>query len=165
MAHTVVGKLNKPASMFQAGESTGFGVRIGVKFYDRETKTDQWTNYEAAIFAKQPNQVQFYQQALVEGSVVELSGDSIKVKTFDGQQGQQITLELNNAKLGYVHTGQQVQGGFNANQQNQQSTNTGNGFSQPQQQQQQGGFNQQQGGFAQQQQGGFAPQQSGGFNQ
>ena len=130
MAHTVVGKLTKAASIFQAGESTGFGVRIGVKFYDRETKSDQWTNYEAAIFAKQPNQVQFYHQALVEGSVIELSGDSIKVKTFEGQNGQSITLELNNAKLGYVHTSQPAQGNYN---------------------QQQGGF-QQQGGYPNNQQ-------------
>lgn len=158
MAHTVVGKLNKAASVFQAGESTGFGIRLGVKYYDRETKSDQWTNYEAAIFAKAPAQVQFYQQALVEGSVVEVSGDSIKVKTFEGQNGTQITLEINNAKLGYVHTGQQPQNfgqqqGYNQPQQQ--------GYNQPQQQQyaQQNNAQYNQGG-----QGGFAPQQ-GGYNQ
>lgn len=158
MAHTIVGKLNKNASIFQAGESTGFGIRLGVKYYDRETQQNEWTNYEAAIFAKQPNQIQFYQNALVEGSVIEVSGDSLKIKSFDGQNGQQLSIEILNAKLGYVHTGQHA----NNQQQYQQQ--------QPQQQQynqqpqQQGGFNQQpqqQGGFApQQQQGGFAPQQN-----
>jgi single-strand DNA-binding protein len=156
MAHTIVGKLNKNASIFQAGESTGFGIRLGVKYYDRETQQNEWTNYEAAIFAKQPNQIQFYQNALVEGSVIEVSGDSLKIKSFDGQNGQQLSIEILNAKLGYVHTGQQS----NNQQQYQQQ--------QPQQQpQQQGGFNQQpqqQGGFAPQQQpqqqGGFAPQQN-----
>ena len=156
MAHTVVGKLNKAASVFQAGESTGFGVRLGVKYYDRETKTDQWTNYEAAIFAKAPAQIQFYQQALVEGSVVEISGDSIKVKTFEGQNGTQITLEINNAKLGYVHTGQQQssQQGYNQPQQQYQQQQS---YAQQQQYPQQGGIVPQHNDTHYS--GGFAPQQ------
>ena len=106
MAHTIVGKLNQAATQFQAGDGTGFGVRVGVQYYDRETKQKEWTNFEAAIFANQAAQIQFYQSALVEGSVIELSGESIKIKTFAGQNGQKITLELIGAKLGYVHTGQ-----------------------------------------------------------
>ena len=153
MAISITGKLNNNASVFQAGESTGFGVRVGVKYYDRETKQDQWTNYEAAIFAKAPNQIQFYQSALVEGSVVEISGDTLKVKTFDGQNGQQITLEINNAKLGFVYTGKQVQQqpqqGFNHQQGQQMQQQPQQNFNQHQQPQQ---------GFAPQQ-GGFAPQQ------
>ena len=41
MATTVTGKLNQAASIFQAGESTGFGLRIGVQYYDRETATER----------------------------------------------------------------------------------------------------------------------------
>jgi len=137
MAHTIVGKLNKAATQFQAGESVGFGVRIGVKYYDRDTKQNEFTNYEAVIFAKAPAQIQFYQSALVEGAIIEISGDQQKIKTFDGQNGQSISIELLNAKLGYIHSP------------NQQA---------PQQQVQQGGFQQQQ-GYAPQQQGGYAPQQ------
>ena len=73
MSTTITGKLNKPASQFAAGESTGFGLRLGVKYYDRETKGDAWTNYEAVVFAKAPAQVQFYQQVLVEGAIVKVS--------------------------------------------------------------------------------------------
>lgn len=158
MGHTIVGKLNKAATQFQAGESVGFGVRLGVKYYDRETKQDAWTNFEAVIFAKAPAQIQFYQSALIEGSVIELSGDQLKIKTFDGQNGQSISIELLNSKLGYVHTAQPVQqGGFAPQQQA--------GYQQqaPQQQAQQQGYqNQQQQGYApQQQQGGFASQQGG----
>jgi hypothetical protein len=153
MAHTIVGKLNKNASIFQAGESTGFGIRLGVKYYDRETKQNEWTNYETAIFAKQPSQIQFYQSALVEGSVIEVSGDALKIKSFDGQNGQQLSIEILNAKLGYVHTNQQAP-------QQQQAQ-----YQQPQQQynqapQQQGGFAPQQQQYQGQQQGGFAPQQN-----
>lgn len=155
MAHSVTGKLNKAATQFQAGDGTGFGVRLGVQYYDRETKQKEWTNYEAVIFANQPAQVDFYKSALVEGSVVELSGESLKVKTFDGQNGQQITLELIGAKLGYVHTGQQNnapsqnQGGYQQQQPQpqynqapqQQSAPQQQYQPAPQQQQQQGGFN------------------------
>lgn len=158
MAHTIVGKLNQAATQFQAGDGTGFGVRIGVQYYDRETKQKEWTNFEAAIFANQAAQIQFYQSALVEGSVIELSGESIKVKTFEGQNGQKITLELIGAKLGYVHTGQapqqnqQQQGGYNQQQQNQQS-----GYNQQQAQ------NQQQNQYQQPQQGGYQNTQNPPF--
>lgn len=100
MATTVTGKLNKPASQFQAGESTGFGLRLGVKFYDRETKAEQWTNYEAVVFAKAPAQVQFYQQVLVESAIVEVSGDKLKIRQFQGSNGLSLSIELLDAKLG-----------------------------------------------------------------
>ena len=151
MAHTIIGKLNKAATQFQAGESLGFGVRLGVKYYDRETRQNEYTNYEAVIFAKAPAQIQFYQSALVEGSIIEVSGDQLKIKTFDGQNGQSISIEVLNAKLGYVHT-QQSAGGF-------QQQAPQQGYSQPQQQAPQQGYPQQ-GGFQQQApQQGFAPQQ------
>ncbi|AUR86874.1 nucleic acid-binding, OB-fold protein [Vibrio phage 1.090.B._10N.286.48.F1] len=109
MAISITGKLNKAANQFQAGESTGFGVRLGVRYYDRETQQNEYTNYEAVIFAKAPAQVQFYQQALVEGSVIELSGTTQKIKSFDGQNGQVLSIEIHDAKLGFVHTGNQPQ--------------------------------------------------------
>ena len=102
MSTTITGKLNKAATQFQAGESTGFGLRLGVKFYDRESKSEQWTNYEAAVFAKAPAQVQFYQQALVEGAIVEVSGDKLKIRQFQGQNGLVLSIELLDAKLGAV---------------------------------------------------------------
>ena len=109
MATTITSKLNKAAHQFQAGDSTGFGLRLGVQYYDRETKEKQWTNYECAIFAKNPNQIAFLQNNLVEGAIVEVSGQQEKIKTFDGQNGQSISIELLDAKLGYIHSGQQPQ--------------------------------------------------------
>jgi len=128
MATTVVGKLNKAATQFQAGESTGFGIRLGVKFYDRESKSDAYTNYEAVIFAKAPAQVQFYQQVLVEGAVVEVSGDKLKIRQFQGQNGLSLSIELLDAKLGFVHAPQSSNSQAQAPQQQKQ---------QPQQQPQQ----------------------------
>jgi len=109
MATTITSKLNKAAHQFQAGDSTGFGLRLGVQYYDRETKEKQWTNYECAIFAKNPNQIAFLHNNLVEGAIVEVSGQQEKIKTFDGQNGQSISIELLDAKLGYIHSGQQPQ--------------------------------------------------------
>lgn len=107
MATTITGKLNKHASIFQAGESTGFGIRLGVKYYDRESKTEQWCNYEAVVFAKGASQVQFYQQALVEGSIVEISGDKQRIRQFQGQHAVNLSIEILDARLGVVYNQQQ----------------------------------------------------------
>jgi len=128
MATTIVGKLNKSATQFQAGDGVGFGIRLGVKYYDRETKSDQWSNYEAVIFAKAPAQVQFYQQVLVEGAVVEVSGDKLKIRQFQGQNGLSLSIELLDAKLGFVNAPQSSTSQAQAPQQQRQ---------QPQQQPQQ----------------------------
>ena len=138
MSHTVTGKLNKSAQTFQAGDSTGFNVRIGVKFRDRKTGTDAWTNYTAVVFAKSQGQVDFYKSVLVEGSIVELSAQQLKVDDYRGSDGTMApSIEMINCQLGYV---------FNPNQ---------NGAPQ---QQNQGGQQQQQQQYQQ------APQQGYGNN-
>lgn len=126
MATTITGKLNKPATQFQAGDSTGFGIRLGVKYFDRETKADAYTNFEAAVFAKAPAQVQFYQNALVEGAVVEVTGDKLKIRQFQGNNGLSLSIELLDAKLGFVYAPQ-------AAQQQQQRQQPQHGFNQPRQ--------------------------------
>ncbi|HCU64591.1 MAG TPA: hypothetical protein DF774_02400 [Rheinheimera sp.] len=110
MATSITGKLNKHAQIFPAGESTGFGIRLGVKFYNRETKQEEWTNYQAVVFAKAATQVQFYTQALVEGAIVEISGDKQRIRQFQGQNGQQLSIEILDAKLGFIG-GNPVQAG------------------------------------------------------
>ena len=109
MSVTVTGKLNKAANKFQAGESLGFGVRLGVKFYNRETEAQEWTNYEAVIFAKQGDQADFYESALVEGSVVEVSGSGCQIKTFEGSNGLIHSISILDSKLGYVGKGEATQ--------------------------------------------------------
>lgn len=104
MATTVTGKLNQAARTFQAGNSTGFSIRIGVKYRDPKTKQDEWTNYQAAIFASTPAQVNFYQSALVEGAVVEVSAENLRINSFDGQNGQVLSIDMLNARLGFVHS-------------------------------------------------------------
>ena len=117
MATTITGKLNKDARQFQAGDSTGFGVRLGVKYRDPKTKKNEWCNYQAAIFAKSPGQIAFYQQSLVEGAVIEVSCDQLCVESYDGQNGQVLSINMLNARLGYIHTVQTVQGQYKQPQQ------------------------------------------------
>lgn len=108
MSHTVAFKLNKPAQQFAAGDSQGFGIRGGVKFYNRTTKAEEWTNYEAVIFAKHQNQIDFCAKNLVADAVITISGDSIQVKQFNGNNGLQITLALNNARIEYIASPPQI---------------------------------------------------------
>ncbi len=100
MSVTVMGKLTKVPNQFQAGDSTGFGLRIGEQYYDRESKQKEWTNYEAVIFAKAPGQIKYLQDVLIEGAVIQLTGQQQKVKVFEGNNGPVYSIELIDAKLG-----------------------------------------------------------------
>ncbi|WP_299996943.1 hypothetical protein [uncultured Cedecea sp.] len=105
MAHTITARLNKPAREFQAGDSVGFNIRMGVQYYDRQKKQKEWTNYSAAVFAKPGPQADYYRNVLVEGAIVEVTGDNIKLDIYDGNNGQSITLELLNARIGFATSG------------------------------------------------------------
>ncbi|EOM4469909.1 hypothetical protein ACMVVW_004527 [Escherichia coli] len=114
MAHSITVRLNKTAREFQAGENIGFNIRAGVQYYDRQTKKKEWTNYSAVVFAKPGAQADYYRSVLVEGGIVEITGENIRVDVYQGQNGQSITLELLNAKIGFATSG---------NSQHQQSSN------------------------------------------
>jgi single-strand DNA-binding protein len=152
MATTVTFKLNKAATQFQAGESVGFGIRGGVKFYDRQTKQDDWCNYEVVIFAKQQKQVEFYQSALVAGSIVEVTGQKQRIKQFQGNSGLSLSIELLDASIGFIGTAGAPQAQGQQMQQMQQQ-----GYEQPQQRQQQNAYAQANGGMQRQQQQQEAP--------
>ncbi|AWK13295.1 hypothetical protein SK355_02300 [Candidatus Fukatsuia symbiotica] len=119
MAHTITLKLQQAAREFAATDAIGFALRGGVKYYDRKLKTHAFTNYQAVLFAKAGNQADFYRERLNPGAIVELFGESIKIDTYEGKNGQAIVLELNNARLGFIEAGgTQPQG--QQRQQNQQ---------------------------------------------
>ena len=143
MATTVTFKLNKDATQFQAGDSVGFGIRGGVKFYDRQTKQDDWCNYEAVIFAKQQKQVEFYQSALVAGSIVEVTGQKQRIKQFQGNNGLSLSIELLDASIGFIGTAGAQQAQCNQPQQQRPQQNgyaQASGGMQRPQQQPQGGY-------------------------
>ena len=100
MSITITGKLNNPANQFQAGDSTGFGIRLGVQYYDRETSSKEWTNYSCVIFAKNDNQIQFLQDALVKGAVVEVTAKQAKIEEYNGNH----SIALIDSSIGYIGT-------------------------------------------------------------
>lgn len=108
MSATITAKLNKAASIFQAGESTGFGISLGERYYDRGTKAKEWTNYKAVIFAKIPAQVKFLTDALIEGAVVSVTCKQQKIDVYEGQQGQSITIEMIDASVQFISYSQQA---------------------------------------------------------
>ena len=142
MAHTVTAKLNQAAREFAGQNGVTFFVSLGEKNYDFKTKQNVWTNYDAALFAKDA-QIEFYRSALVEHAIIEVSGTGIIVD--DSNKEYKAKLVIQDAKLGFIQSPQ----------------NTA-----PQQTPPQGGFAPQ-GGYPPQQtppqQGGFAPQ--GGYPQ
>ena len=145
MSHTVTAKLNQAARQHQGQAGTTFFVSLGEKNYDFKNKTNVYTNYDAALFAKDA-QVGFYASALVEGAIVSVTGSGIILD--DSNKEYKPKLAIQDAKLEFVHS---PQGAQQAAPQQQQG-----GYRQQQNNQQQGGF----GGQPQQQ----APQQQGNYN-
>lgn len=109
MSATITGKLNKAAHQFQAGESTGFAINIGEQYYDRTTKSKEWTNYKAVIFAKIPQQIQYLTDVLVQGSIISLTCKQLKIDVYEGQNGQSLTIEMIDASLQNAYSPSQPQ--------------------------------------------------------
>ena len=95
-------KITKEPRTFLAGESTGFQLSLGTQYYDRQTKQKQWSNYKAVIFAK-GNQLSFYTDALVVGTIIELSADDLKIDSYNPEY---LSIELIDAKVCNIFTQQ-----------------------------------------------------------
>lgn len=143
MSHTVTAKLNQAARQHQGQAGTTFFVSLGEKNYDFKNKTNVYTNYDAALFAKDA-QVGFYASALVEGAIVSVTGSGIILD--DSNKEYKPKLAIQDAKLEFVNSPQ-----------GQQQTPQQGGYQQ-QAPAQQGGFQQQ---SPQQQR---APQQQAAYN-
>lgn len=97
MGHTVTAKLNKDARRFDNSAGSTFFVSLGEKNYNFSTKENEWTNYDAALFAKD-GQIDFYEQNLVNGAVISVTGSGIILKLPDNPDYKP-TLQLQDAKL------------------------------------------------------------------
>ena len=99
MSHTVTGKLNKAARRYDNQNGSTFFVSVGEKNYNYKDKKDDWTNYEAALFAKDA-QINFYESALIEGSIVSISGTGLIID--DSNKDYKAKLVIQDAKLVYI---------------------------------------------------------------
>lgn len=137
MSHTVTGKLNKPARQHPNANGVTFFVSLGEKNYNYQTKQNEWTNYDAALFAKDA-QIQFYTENLVEGAIVSVSGSGL---LLDVSNAQYPKLNIQESKLAFVSSGQAPAQRKVAPQQYNQAPQQQGGFNQqPQQQQAPQGF-------------------------
>ena len=96
--HTVTCKLNNDARLYAGQNGTTFFVGLGEKHYNYKTKQSGYTNYDAAIFAKD-SQVQYMTDNLKAGAIVSVSGSSIIIEN-DEKYGSKLVLQ--DAKLAYV---------------------------------------------------------------
>ncbi len=156
--HIIHGELRKApyvkTGCGQDGQSTMFIIELSEMIKDRQTGEKLYTNYSAAIFAKSPAQIDYYNTSLVEGNFVVVNCENLKVDVSDHNGKQYIKLQMENARLEgakYIESNQQ--GGFQ-----QQAPSQGFQQAPPQGFQQQAPANQ---GFQQQQQGGFQQQDGG----
>jgi len=104
--HSITAKLNNPAREFANANGVTFFVSLGEKNYDFKQKTNVWTNYDAALFAKDA-QIDFYRSALVEGAIVQVAGTGIIVDASDPNYKPKLILQ--DAKLGFINSPQVVQ--------------------------------------------------------
>ena len=109
MTHSITSKLNQAAREHPNQNGVTFFVSLGEKNYNFKTKTNEYTNYDAALFAKDA-QIDFYRSVLVEGAIVEVSGSGVIVE-LDPTGQYKPKLVLQDAKLGYTYSpnGQQPQ--------------------------------------------------------
>ena len=87
MSHTVTAKLNQAARQHQGQAGTTFFVSLGEKNYDFKNKTNVYTNYDAALFAKDA-QVGFkFQKRIMMRGKCKKKGDNLLL-FISGRQRQ-----------------------------------------------------------------------------
>ena len=73
MSTTITARIKDAANQHALGDgAVMFFVNMGKQTYNRKTKEKVWTNYTAALYAKQ-TQVDFYTSCLVAGAVVSIT--------------------------------------------------------------------------------------------
>lgn len=133
MTHSITAKLNQAAREHANQSGVTFFVSLGEKNYNFKTKTNEYTNYDAALFAKDW-QIDFCRSALVEGAVIEVSGSGIIIE-LDPTGQYKPKLVIQDAKLGFVHSPNSHPMQQQAPQQSYQaSPQQQGGYSQPQSQ-------------------------------
>lgn len=91
--HSVTCKLNKDARQHPNQSGMTFFVSLGEQSYNHKTKQKEWTNYEAALFAKDA-QIAFYEDVLRAGSIVSVGCKGLLVETDpNGQYGPKLVMQ------------------------------------------------------------------------
>lgn len=113
MSHSITCKLNSDARQHPSEKGVTFFVSLGEKNYNHKTGENEYTNYDAALFAKDA-QIGFYSSALVKGSVIEVACSGLLVD--DSNKEYKPKLVMVKAELGFVHSEEKSQNGQGAPQ-------------------------------------------------
>ena len=147
--HIVHGELRKApfikTGCGQDGQSTMFIIELSEMVKDRQTGEKNYTNYSAAIFAKSPAQIDYYNTSLVEGNYVVVNCEKLKVDVNESNGKQYIKLQMEGARLEgakYIESGAQQSAGFQQQAPTFQPQQQGGFLNQPQQAPQQSYSNQ-----------------------
>lgn len=146
--HVIHGELRKTPFVKpgcgQDGQSTMFIVELSEMIKDRQTGEKIYTNYSAAIFAKSPAQIDYYNTLLVEGNFIVVNCEKLKVDVKESNGKQYITLQMEGARLeGAKYIESNNQGGFAQQSQQTQQYQQQQAPQQQAQPNQNGSFNQQ----------------------
>jgi len=118
MPHIIAWKLREDAKEIETAGGTGFAVRLGERYYNRETKKTLYNNYEVVLFANTVLKAQLYRDTLIKGSVIQVMGNESIPKIFrkkDGSLG--ISFSLTDAKLGFIYNPYENEGQLRRQQQ------------------------------------------------
>lgn len=128
MAHTITGQIRKApyvqTGSGQKGDWKMFAVELSESFKDKEGNR-QYTNYRAVLFASSPGAISFYEEVLVEGAVISVSSDQLKINQREHDGKVYVTLEPVQPRLVFAQKpadGQQQHHSGTPSQQQQQET-------------------------------------------
>ena len=104
MGHTITSRLTEDAQEIKTPEGLAFEVKLEQQHCSDITKKAEYTNYEALIFAHHKKEINFYRAILIEGTTIQVIGETLEFKHFlkkDGNSG--ISAIINGASLGFIY--------------------------------------------------------------
>lgn len=77
----------------QKGAWKMYAVELSESWKDFKTQERKYTNYRATMFASSPGAIQYYDEVLVEGSIVSISCDQLQINQREHNGKVYVTLE------------------------------------------------------------------------
>jgi len=97
MGHSITRRLTEDAHEIKTPEGLAFEVKL-------EQRHCSDINYKAWIFVHHKKEINFYRAVLIEGTTIEVIGDTLAFKPFlkkDGSSG--VSAIINGARLGFIY--------------------------------------------------------------
>ena len=106
--HVITGQIRRAPFTKEGANANGswkmFAVDLSERYKDKDGQS-QYTNYRAALFAKE-SMLDWYNEALQEGKVVSVSAESLAVDVRDKDGKTYVTVNMNNPRLEFSQRGE-----------------------------------------------------------